>query len=154
MERKDKIEEYIIDNIRKMILNAKLPSVFCINKNISISVINNLYEYEHIYDNGITLKKSEVIYLQKFPKYNELKRDAFLNGIKINGNKFVVIEIIDDISGLIFIHAKSHEEGAISLIGKCYMVTIQYSDEILPMCHSMKIDHLKNQLNTFNNLLA
>ena len=116
MEKKDKIEEYIVDNIRKIIINTKLPSVFCINRNINKNSINKNTDREYVFDNGINLNRSEIVHLQNLPKFSEIKDDAFINGIKINGIKFVVIEIIEDISGLIFIHAKSHEEETISLI--------------------------------------
>jgi hypothetical protein len=136
------MEEYIVDNIRRILLSTKLPLVFCINK-----------RSDHIYDNGINLSRSEIASLQTISG-DVNKHEAYHNGIKINGTKFVVIEITEETPGLIFVHAKSQEEGAISLVGRCYTVIIQYNNELVPMYHSMKIDFLKNQLNTINKLLA
>jgi len=87
----------------------------------------------------MNINTSEVIIPQN-------KREFFNYGIKINGIKYVVIELLDAYE-LLFVHAKSHEEGTIYLIGGCYSLIIQYYNELVPMYHSVKIDKLKKGIN-------
>ena len=137
------MEEYVIDSIRKILININFPSVFSIHN-----------KSEHVYNNGMNINRSEITRLQTLSKDTNQKSEVFQYGIKINGTKYVVIEILEDTLGLVFVHAKSHEESTISLIGRCYTLTIQYDNELVPMYHSVKIEKLKNQFDTFNKLLA
>jgi hypothetical protein len=133
------MEAFVIETIKKYLIKVNLPSIFCIYKN-----------NKAIYNNGISIDET---YIDTLKNINTYKNMLYLNGLRFNDNKFVVVSIDDFNDDIFFVHSKAQEEGVISIIGQDYTLFIYYDNEYLPMLHSLKIDKLKNNMRFINRLL-
>ena len=137
------MEKYIVDSIRKIIININFITVFSIHM-----------KSKNIYDNGLKIDESVINKFRDIYDDPKSKNELLNRGLKIGDIKFVIIEIIDNTKGITFIHAKSDGEGNIAIIGKTYTLNIRYDNELVPMYNNIKIEKLKDKIDTFNLLLA
>jgi len=133
------MSQYIIDNIKKILIDLHFSPIFNI-------ILND----EQIYNNGIDINKVNLKILQEIP--ND-KNNILMDGIIVDNERFVVVSMEQMESGILFIHFKSKEDGLLSIFGKKYIMTIKYDNEIVPMFYSVKIDNLKKKIPTINSLL-
>lgn len=135
------METFAIDSIKKFLVKVNLPSVICIYKS-----------NRDVYNCGIDIKKADIEYLRYIWDDNN-KNKLYANGLHVNDNKYVVVSI-EKLNNICYVHSKSNEEGMITVIGTDYLLFIYYSDEYLPMLHSMKLDKIKTHINFFDRLLV
>ena len=135
------METFAIDSIKKFLIKVNLPSVICIYKS-----------NRDVYNCGIDIKKGDIDYLRYIWDDNNTNK-LYTNGLHINNSKYVVVSI-EKINDICYVHAKSNEEGMITVIGTDYLLFIYYADEYLPMLHSMKLDKIKTHINFFDRLLV
>lgn len=139
------METFVIETIRKFLLKTKLASIFCIYKN-----------NKDVYNNGIEINSSDISFLQNLitecESEDAIRNALYLNGLKINDNKFVVV-LVEKMDGLYYIHSKAREEGLVTIIGEGYSLFIYYDDEYLPMLHDLKLEKIKKHIGFFHRLL-
>lgn len=135
------MQTFAIDSIKNFLNKVNLPSIICIYKH-----------NRDVYNCGIDIKKTDVEQLQGLFDGNNCNK-LYTNGLHVNDSKYVVVSI-EKVNDICYVHAKSHEEGMITVIGVDYLLFIYYGDEYLPMLHSMKLDKIKKHINFFDRLLV
>lgn len=135
------METFVVESIKKFLIKVNLPSVFCIYK-----------QNRDVYNNGIEINRADIEKLRDLDDNNS-KTMLYLQGLRINDNKFVVV-CIEELNGVYYVHSKSKEEGLVIIVGEDYSLFIYYGDEILPMLHCIKLDKVKEHINFINRLLV
>lgn len=125
--------EYNIELVKKIILKSNLVS------NIAIYNKSN----EELFNNGIIIHKNE---LEKIKRAYDIRNKLFLNGIKINKIKYVIINVNKPSHHMYSLHCKKQNDGYICIIINNVILLIGYTDEYIPYQYDTMIQQIISEI--------
>lgn len=122
-----------IELIKNIIRNSNILSTLCIYDN------NN----KELFNDGINITDNELDKIRDaFNKQNNL----FLNGIKVNNKKYILLNTSQITDNSYLLHCKKYNEGYICIIVNNIIIMINYIDEYIPYQYDTKIQHIIKEI--------
>lgn len=130
--------EYNIKKIKNIIDNLNISST------VAIYSENN----DELFNSGVIIEQKE---LNKIRLAHKKRNNLFMNGVKINKNKFILLNMLQIAQDIYFIHCKKYDEGYICIVIKNTIIIVNYYDEFIPYQYDTKIQQMIKEIKKLFN---
>lgn len=125
--------EHNIEMIKNIITSSEISSTMAIYDKGD----------KELFNNGIIVEQKELDKIrQAYKKRNKL----FINGIKINKKKYILLNTSKITYDIYFVHCKKYNEGYIFIVIENIIIIVNYYDEYIPYQHDTKIQQIVKEI--------